>query len=331
MAPSASLLPIRLATNNIWPFALRDGGYVLVDAGLDGDLGGIEAWDALVEQARGIGFAPSDVRAVVVTHEHIDHAGLTARWAAEGAHIVASRAAWPALVAGYAGYWAQRNARLEELRRHGCPEDAVSAIAEAGTRLDLRWESCPSHALEDAAERSTFALADGRTLRLVATPGHTPGHLVAFVDETGELCSGDALLPTTIPTPGLQFPGVIDGNLDAPRWPSLPPFLASVEAIAARRPVRILPGHGDAVEAPSRLIEQFVTHHARRARQVRDALASGEALCAHEIAHALFPRLTGARIAQAMIEVIGHLDCLEADRLARCESAGGVLRYALDS
>ena len=87
---------------------------------------------------------------------------------------------------------------------------------------------------------------------------------------------------------------------------------------------------GDAVEDPSRLIEQFVTHHERRARQVRDALASGEALCAHEIARTLFPRLTGARIAQAMIEVIGHLDCLEAEHLVRCDGTGGVLRYALD-
>ena len=34
--------PIRLASNNVWPFALRDGGWVLVDAGLDGEVGGVE-------------------------------------------------------------------------------------------------------------------------------------------------------------------------------------------------------------------------------------------------------------------------------------------------
>jgi glyoxylase-like metal-dependent hydrolase (beta-lactamase superfamily II) len=145
----------------------------------------------------------------------------------------------------------------------------------------------------------------------------------------GDLCSGDALLPDTIPTPGLQFPGVAGGDLDAPRWPSLPPMLASVEAIAALRPARILPGHGEIVDDPARLIDRFRGHHQRRAGQVRDALASG-ATCAHDIARALFPRLDGVRVAQAMTEVIGHLDVLEAAGSLRCDGDGdGIRRYVL--
>ena len=42
-----------------------------------------------------------EVRAVVVTHEHIDHAGLAARWAGQGAAIVAMPEALPMLAAGY--------------------------------------------------------------------------------------------------------------------------------------------------------------------------------------------------------------------------------------
>ena len=341
MPPSPPPAPIRLASNNVWPFALdasEGGGWGLIDAGADGAIGGVEAWTALVEQARGLGFAPRDVRAVVVTHEHIDHTGLAARWAAQGARIVAARAAMPMLRAGLDGYHVLRAARVEELRRHGCPEDALEAVASAGLRIDLAWEPCPAHALDEAEERSTFALAEGRTLRLVATPGHTPGHLVAFVEETGDLCSGDALLPDTIPTPGLHFPAVVEGDAlrgpgAAPRWPSLPPFLASVEAIAAMAPRRILPGHGEIVDDPARLIARFRAHHARLAEQVRaalegDALAGGGAKSAYEIARAIFPRLPAARVAQAMTEVIGHLDVLEAAGVVRRDAHDGTLRHA---
>ena len=57
----------------------------------------------------------------------------------------------------------------------------------------LRWEPCPADALDAAEDRETYRLADGRTLRLIAAPGHTPGNLVALIGETREVFSGDTL------------------------------------------------------------------------------------------------------------------------------------------
>ena len=76
-----------LGDNNVWPYRLEGGGWLLVDAGLDYVEGGVSSWEALLAQARAVGCEPEDVRAVVVTHEHIDHAGLAARWAQHGAAI----------------------------------------------------------------------------------------------------------------------------------------------------------------------------------------------------------------------------------------------------
>ncbi|MBM4410998.1 MAG: MBL fold metallo-hydrolase, partial [Chloroflexi bacterium] len=81
--------PIRVADNNLWSFRLADGGVLLVDAGWEPS-GDLEAWGGIEAQAEALGFAARDVRAVVVTHEHIDHAGLGAQWAREGARIVAA-------------------------------------------------------------------------------------------------------------------------------------------------------------------------------------------------------------------------------------------------
>ncbi|MQC17483.1 MAG: MBL fold metallo-hydrolase, partial [Chloroflexi bacterium] len=84
-----------LGDNNVWPLRLdasEGGGWLLVDAGFDAPAGELSTWEVLVEQALSAGVTPEDVRVVVVTHEHIDHAGLAARWAALGARIVVGRA-----------------------------------------------------------------------------------------------------------------------------------------------------------------------------------------------------------------------------------------------
>ncbi len=310
--------PIRIADNNLWPFRLADGGVLLVDAGWEPD-GDLEAWGAIEAQAGAAGFATGDVRAVVVTHEHIDHAGLAARWAREGARIVAARAATAALAAGLDGLRAQRQARASELARQGAPAEVVASLL--GTRTaQQRWEPCPLEAIDAAEESGPWALADGRSLRLVPAPGHTPGNLVAVIEGPDglDLCSGDTLLPTTIPTPGLHFPAALDG--DMARWPSLPPFLRSVAALRTLAVTRILPGHGAVVEDPSRLFTQFEAHHARRGARVRSVLAAARTATAFEVARAVFPRLPDARIGQAMTETIGHLDLLTEDGMARAES-----------
>lgn len=315
--------PLRVADNNLWPFRLADGGVLLVDAGWEPD-GDLEAWAGIEAQAEALGFAVREVRVVVVTHEHIDHAGLAARWAREGARIVAARAAMAALAAGLEGLRAQRQARAKELARQGAPAEVVAGLLGTGT-TQQRWEPCPVDVIDAAEDCGPWALIDGRTLRLVLAPGHTPGNLVAVIEGPDglDLCSGDTLLPTTIPTPGLHFPKLYPHILegDATRWPSLPPFLRSIAALRALPVARILPGHGEVVSDPARLFNQFDAHHVRRARRVRTTLAAAQTATAFEVTRAVFPRLPAGRIGQAMTETIGHLDVLAEGGAARAEAS----------
>ena len=290
-----------LDANVLYPLRLAEGGWLLVDAGPDFE----GAWQDLEALARAHGVEPREVRVVLVTHGHIDHAGLAHRWAALGARILAGTADLEAARGGEAWSAARRGARREELLREGCPPEILDALV-ARPRGRLRWTGCPE--VEPVEDSETFALADGSALRVLAAPGHTPGNLVAFTEggpHDGTLFSGDTLLPTTIPTPGLHFPQGTDG----PRWPSLPPFLDSVARLR-RLPVRrILPGHGEPVEEPERLFARFEAHHAKRAAQVR-ALLEEQPDTAYGVARRLFPRLPPVRLGQAMVEVIGHMDVL---------------------
>ncbi|MEE8338131.1 MAG: MBL fold metallo-hydrolase, partial [Dehalococcoidia bacterium] len=202
------------------------------------------------------------------------------------------------------------------------PEQGKQGRAE---RPAMRWTAPPPDAVEAVEDGETFTLDGGTTLRAVAAPGHTPGNLVAFVAATGDLYSGDTLLPRTIPTPGLHFPDGADG----PRWPSLPRFIASVERLRALGPRRVLPGHGEPVDDPERLFVRFERHQQRRQRRIRALLAT-RSDSAYGLVRRLFPHLPDARVGQAMTETIGHLDALVERGEATSEAnASGVLVFTL--
>jgi glyoxylase-like metal-dependent hydrolase (beta-lactamase superfamily II) len=333
------LLP--LGDNTAYALPLAGGGVILVDAGPDipafegapaaedGVRGG--TWELLVALLAAGGVETSDVRAVLVTHHHLDHAGLAARWAAEGARILAGAADVPALIGGQAWYDARRSARIDALIEHGVPAGLVEQMSSPARRRppEYRWEPCPLDAIEVVEDGTEFALAGGASLRVLGAPGHTPGNLVAYVEAMGDLYSGDTLLPGTVPTPGLHFADArndAEGGGAGERLPSLPDFVASVTRLRALDVRRVLPGHGAPVdgEEAERLFVRFERHHERRPALVR-TLIEEQPDTAFGLIGRLFPHLPEARIPQAMTELIGQLDVLVSRGEAVAEQRDGLL------
>ena len=224
---------------------------------------------------------------------------------------------------------------MRTLVEHGCPPELAGRFAQPTRRRPpaYRWQPCPRDALEAVADGAELALAGGARLRVAAAPGHTPGNLVAFVEASGDLYSGDTLLPHTVPTPGLHFPAApdgVEGSGVGPRAPSLPDFVASVARLRGLELRRVLPGHGAPVEGEGveRLFTRFERHHERRQGRVR-ALLAERADTAYGVVGRLFPHLPEARLAQAMTEVIGQLDVLVARGEAVVGRAGEVLVHRL--
>jgi glyoxylase-like metal-dependent hydrolase (beta-lactamase superfamily II) len=152
-------------------FALRDadGTLTLVDAGL--------RWWASSRILAGlaeIGSAPADVRRVVITHAHVDHAGGLAR-------LVEAT--------GAAVHTHERDAIY--LRDGRVPR---TNRATRGARIAGRLgaKKLPKVAVsEEFADGTVLPAAGG--LRVVHTPGHTPGHVSLMHERSGVLITGDAV------------------------------------------------------------------------------------------------------------------------------------------
>jgi glyoxylase-like metal-dependent hydrolase (beta-lactamase superfamily II) len=111
--------------------------------------------------------------------------------------------------------------------------------------------------------RPTRELAHGDrigSLEVVASPGHTPGH-VAFLDtRDGTLYCGDAYS---------TLGGVATTAKVNPRFPlpatatwHRPTALESAKALRALDPTRLAPGHGNVVDSPARAMDAAIARGA---------------------------------------------------------------------
>lgn len=102
------------------------------------------------------------------------------------------------------------------------------------------------------------------SLRAIATPGHTPGHL-AYVDQRdGTLFSGDVFS---------TWGGTATSAVRNPRFPLVfmgtwhpPTVIESARKLAELEPSRLAPGHGGVLEAPGPAMLAAVERDAARAK-----------------------------------------------------------------
>ena len=244
-----------------------DRGPVLVDTGWDDPT----SREALAEGLSAAGYALADVHGVAVTHHHPDHHGLSGWVREQSGAWIAMHAAEASVVHALNGTRPSRwRGRMAELMRNsGVPEEHLAALSSFGSAAAPLATTLPDRELVHGES----AGVPGRGLRVLWTPGHTPGHVCLYLDEPGRptrLLSGDHLLPTISPVVSLypEDPG------DEPADP-LGDFLDSLERIALLAPQEVLPAHQYRFADAAGRVGELLDHHAQRLAELHVQLRQG--------------------------------------------------------
>lgn len=247
LAIPAGTLPATLA------YALvGDDGVHLIDPG----------WDstenlALLEQALArTGRTLNEVATVIVTHHHPDHLGLAARLRTlAGARIVMSSTERRVLAEVVSDAARDPECYRRTLRAWGVPEGRHGELIASFSRPSLTGDVQPDREVSDG---DVIDVA-GRRLEVLATPGHTGGHICLVDREARMLFTGDHVLPRI-------YSGVGIGSLagDDP----LGDLLASLDRLAEFDDFDVLPGHEFRFTGLGPRRARIAAHHLRRTGEV---------------------------------------------------------------
>ncbi|MBM4411471.1 MAG: MBL fold metallo-hydrolase [Chloroflexi bacterium] len=329
----------------IMPYAFAGKhGVTLFDSGY----GTPEAKTALTAQLKAIGYAPSDVQRLLVSHAHADHLGL-ANWIkrqSPGCEVTMMGIEVDWFAASHHGDddWLTRSGVW--MRRHGLTEEELERGLEE-SRGGPPWGRMDAGAKPDAAsetERRSWELHaeadrrlvdgeeivfDGWLVVSVWTPGHTPGHLCAYIPEHKLTLTGDHVLSRITPNVSLSQEGD-----EAHRNP-LREFLASLKKVASLDTGLALPAHEDTIDDLPERCRVIAEHHEHRLHEVLAAIDSVEGVppSAAQIAERVtwnrpYSTFGMFKRRSAIGETLAHLDLLREDgRLLMHQAEDGTVRW----
>jgi glyoxylase-like metal-dependent hydrolase (beta-lactamase superfamily II) len=284
-----------------------------------------------------LGYAPTDVRRVILTHHHGDHLGQVQSLRDAGAELeVLAHEAERAFIEGWGIGGDEDLAATNALfREYGVPEDLLEKQAALRRRSrDGGPALCePTQVDRVLRDGERIAFKDFE-LEVIHAPGHTAGHLLLHEPQTRTLVTGDHLMGDAVPfTETYTVEGAPDPRdplCRRPRFQGLVAYLGSLRRLRAGCFRTILPAHGGVIDRPARAIEEATLFYEVRVQRVERALARTRGpVSGWELWQALFPKadpLTQMRT--RMLMVIGVLDVLErAARLRTLRGPDGGLRH----
>jgi len=295
-------------------------GTVLVDPGWSTPA----TTTALLEGLSLLEIAPTDIGRTLATHHHWDHYTQAITWRREhGIPVFLGRGDAPSIEAWRSldGAFPRQVALLQNAGAIDVARE-VAALTVDPHEQAMDFEM-PDGWIDDGDE---FDLGDV-TVRSLATPGHTRGHVCFEVVEEQLLLTGDHVLPRI--TPSIAYEREPDRH-------SLISYLGSLRLVADLPAHRMLPAHGSIRGSAAARATELVKHHDERLVVITDLLRSGHST-AYEVASAMTWTRRERRLAEldtthrmvAVLEAAAHLVALEKQGAVTLERQDGVEHYAV--
>ncbi len=271
-----------------------------------------EALEALRSSIEALGLRLSDIRRIVLTHAHLDHAGQAERLRRLTGAVV------------YAHRWeAERLGQVPDASRDPVLFASLGVPARVVEEFNAVWEYLstmvdPISELPSLDDGDELPFEKG-ALTIIHTPGHTPGHICLFHPGQRALIAADTVLKRITPNPILNR----DPRQPDRRFLSLPAFLESLDRLGQIAPALVYTGHGEEVDDYHAYHRMIVTQARNRQRELLQVMGEGTAT-AWELSLRLFPHTGSQQRFLALSETIAHLDwAVEEGKVVR-ENRNGV-------
>lgn len=263
-----------------------------------------EANEALREGLRKARVRVADLKRIVLTHAHEDHCGLarSLRDEAKDAEVLVH--SWET---------GHRTGRLEHaehralLVRAGVPEKEIESMRRLYQDVRMYADSFAQDEYSELRDEEELEFDNG-ALRIIHTPGHTPGSC-SFVREADRtVIAGDCVLKRITPNPILS-PDPIDPTR---RFPSLAEYLVSLARLRTFAPTLVYGGHGEPVKDFEELFNRYLRAVRERQAEVIKLVPKAGAT-AWDVSREMFPETDDVHRFLAVSEAVAHLDLAHSE------------------
>lgn len=309
-------IPTPFYVGSVNVYLIREDPVTLIDVGPKT----AEAAEALRIGLAEHGVRFSDVRRIVLTHAHEDHCGLAKQVRDEAGNAEIYIHQWESgHLVGRLSH--ETNKRL--LLRSGVPENIFSEMRALYEEISLLTDSLSENDAKPLVDGDYLEFATG-SIRVIHTPGHTPGSCSFFREADRTLFCGDCVLKRITPNPILS-PDPLD---PARRFPSLSEYLVSLARLRELRPTLSFGGHGEPIADFDEIFRRYLTAIDERQRLAISLIEKGGST-AFELSQRLFPNAVGNSVHRflAISEAIAHLDLAHEEGKIELEMNGDVEVY----
>ncbi len=312
-------IPFPLRTVNMYALVGEDG-WVLIDAGM----GTPDARAALQAGLERANLRIENLRAIVLTHHHPDHVGMSGELQEKsGAKVYMHSIDEAAIQILWAHAMPQRFGRVSKFfLQHGLPQTQLW-LSHVEPRAVDDIIRVPPHAAITVVEDGEELELLGERYRVIWTPGHSDGQICLFRPRDGVFLAADHVLPRITPNIGLYSPH------DRPN--PLEDYLASLIKVADLPATIVLPGHGEPLADLKGRTSEITYHHQEREAELLTMIQQ-QPQHAYQLAEQLFQGRLKSDEARRMgvAEVIAHLEHMRYNGLLKQErTQDDIILYAI--